>query len=53
MAKINWWQTEFATGEAEAAAKAINQGRLSQGELVKEFEIKCDEILRLNEEEDK
>jgi len=45
VAKINWWQTEFATGEAEAAAKAINQGRLSQGELVAEFEIKLGEYL--------
>jgi len=43
--KINWWQTEFKTGEAEAAAKAINQGRLSQGELVAEFEIKLGEYL--------
>ncbi len=45
MAKINWWQTEFTTGEAAAAAKAINEGRLSQGELVAEFEIKLGEYL--------
>ena len=45
MVNISWWQTEFATGEAEAAAKAINQGRLSQGELVAEFEIKLGEYL--------
>ena len=35
---IPWWQTEFKTGEAEAAAKAITEGRLSQGPLVAEFE---------------
>lgn len=45
MAKIRWWQTEFTTGEAAAAAKAINEGRLSQGELVAEFEIKLGEYL--------
>ena len=45
MVNINWWQTEFKTGEAEAAAKAINQGRLSQGELVAEFELKLGEYL--------
>ncbi len=38
MEKINWWQTEFTTGEAEAAAKAITEGRLSQGPIVAEFE---------------
>ena len=38
MKKINWWQTEFTTGEAEAAAKAITEGRLSQGPIVAEFE---------------
>ena len=40
MEKINWWQTEFTTGEAEAAAKAITEGRLSQGPIVAEFEQK-------------
>ena len=45
MAKINWWQTEFTTGEAEAAARAISQGRLSQGELVAELEIKLGKYL--------
>lgn len=40
MKKIGWWQTEFSTGEAEAAAKAITEGRVSQGALVAEFEIK-------------
>lgn len=45
MAKINWWQTEFTNGEAAAAAKAINEGRLSQGELVAEFEIRLREYL--------
>ena len=40
MKKITWWQTEFASGEAEAAAKAITEGRLSQGALVAEFERK-------------
>ena len=45
MAKINWWQTEFTTGEAAAAAKAINEGRLSQGELVAEFEFRLGEYL--------
>ncbi len=38
MEKINWWQTEFTTGEAEAAAKAIIEGRLSQGPIVAKFE---------------
>ncbi len=38
--KIPWWQTEFTTGEAEAAAKAITEGRLSQGPIVAEFEQK-------------
>jgi len=45
VAKINWWQTEFTTGEAAAAAKAINEGRLSQGELVAEFEFRLGEYL--------
>ena len=40
MRKIPWWQTEFTTGEAEAAAKAITEGRLSQGPIVAEFEQK-------------
>ena len=40
MEKINWWQTKFTTGEAEAAAKAITEGRLSQGLIVAEFEQK-------------
>lgn len=38
MRKIPWWQTEFATGEAEAASAAISAGRLSQGPIVLEFE---------------
>lgn len=40
MKKIPWWWTEFASGEAEAAAKAITEGMLSQGPLVAEFERK-------------
>ena len=35
---IPWWQTEFLTGEAEAASAAISAGRLSQGPIVLEFE---------------
>jgi perosamine synthetase len=42
---IPWWQTEFTTGEAEAAAKAITEGRLSQGSLVAEFERKLADYL--------
>lgn len=38
MRKIPWWQTEFTTGEAEAASAAISAGRLSQGPIVLEFE---------------
>jgi len=45
LTRIPWWQTEFRTGEAEAAARAINEGRLSQGELVSEFECKLGEYL--------
>jgi perosamine synthetase len=36
--RIPWWQTEFATGEADAASAAIFAGRLSQGPIVAEFE---------------
>ena len=41
--KIPWWQTEFSTGEADAAFTAISAGRLSQGPIVAEFEdLLCD-----------
>ena len=36
--KIPWWQTEFTSGEADAASAAIASGRLSQGPIVAEFE---------------
>lgn len=48
MLKIPWWQTEFKTGEAEAAARAINEGRLSQGELVFELENRLKEYLEVS-----
>jgi len=38
MIKIPWWQTEFASGEAEAASVAVASCRLSQGPIVTEFE---------------
>lgn len=38
MKKIPWWQTEFTSGEADAASEAIAAGRLSQGPIVTEFE---------------
>ena len=38
MRKIPWWQTEFSTGEADAASKAVSAGRLSQGPIVAQFE---------------
>ena len=45
MRKIPWWQTEFASGEAEAASSAIASGRLSQGPIVAEFENRLREYL--------
>ena len=45
MNSIPWWQTEFTTGEAEAAAKAISAGRLSQGPIVVELERKLADYL--------
>jgi dTDP-4-amino-4,6-dideoxygalactose transaminase len=35
---INWWRTEFNSGEAEAVARAINGEHVSQGPIVAEFE---------------
>ena len=35
---INWWRTEFNSGEAEAISKAISSGHVSQGPIVLEFE---------------
>ena len=45
MRKIPWWQTEFASGEADAASNAIKEGRLSQGQRVVEFEQKLAQYL--------
>ena len=43
MKMIPWWQTEFTSGEADAASAAIAAGRLSQGPIVAEFEsLLCD-----------
>ena len=43
MKMIPWWQTEFTSGEADAAYAAITAGRLSQGPIVAEFEsLLCD-----------
>lgn len=33
-----WWSTAFDAGEAEAAAQAVRDRRLSQGPLVRDFE---------------
>lgn len=45
MNKIPWWQTEFNSGEADAASAAIAAGRLSQGPIVAEFEsLLCENL---------
>ena len=48
MRKIPWWQTEFTSGEADAASNAIKEGRLSQGQRVVEFEQKLAQYLGVN-----
>jgi len=36
--QIPWWRTEFSSGEADFAYKAITEGRISQGPIVARFE---------------
>ena len=37
--EIPWWKTSFDHGEAEAAAECIRNRNLSQGPVVREFEV--------------
>jgi len=43
--KIPWWKVDFGEAAALAAAEAIRQGRLGQGEIVKSFEARISDLL--------
>ena len=43
--KINWWETSFNNGEAEAITKAISNKNISQGPVVAELEKQLGEYL--------
>jgi len=45
--RVPWWRTEFGDEEAAAASQAVARGRLSQGPITAELEVRFAEALNV------